>query len=92
MALNVEEFIQGLINNEKEAADIKKEVETFQKKRLEVERDVPHGIDIGLFHVDCSQVKEALLDKCVALATEALELLGRQCRNQADKVCVLYWH
>ena len=74
-------------NLNKNATEVKQEVEMQLAEKDVLEALLPSSIIIGPFYVSTESVRQGLSKKRKALGNAVLDLLARQLRKQADHAC-----
>ncbi|XP_076603478.1 dynein axonemal heavy chain 1 [Chaetodon auriga] len=85
--LDIETFLKSHTYAEQTSQEVKKEVERHLKDKERLEHSLPSSIIIGPFSVRVEAVRQALSNKCKALANAILEHLILKLRKQVDDAC-----
>lgn len=87
ITLDVNQYLADFAAQERDAADVKKECDVHFAARAEIEASIPMSLTVGVFNINCEQVRSVLSEKRRTLAMAVLDLLGKKLRSQADEVC-----
>lgn len=90
--LNIDNFLQSMIETEKTSQDIKEEISLQIRLKENVERTLPMSIQIGPFLINVDPLKQFLLSKHQELTDKLLNMLAERLRNQTLKIIDCYKH
>eukprot|EP00040_Diaphanoeca_grandis_P037866 m.251032 g.251032 ORF g.251032 m.251032 type:complete len:4203 (+) comp33890_c0_seq2:91-12699(+) len=88
--LNVKDYLETFMSEEREATDIRKECLKHIQSSQEIDAELPLYVDVGIFHLSLATARDYLLNKKKELIKSLLDFLSKSLRKSADSVIKEY--
>ncbi|ESS70037.1 dynein heavy chain [Trypanosoma cruzi Dm28c] len=75
VALDVSQYVESFRVQFTSTKGVEDEIERFIKKRADITAQIPRFMDMGLFQVDCTDLRRQLANKCTQITNSILEVL-----------------
>ncbi|KAH9582136.1 Dynein heavy chain [Trypanosoma melophagium] len=86
VALDVTEYVEYFKQQFTTTKGVVEEIQRHINKRVEIEKRIPRFVNLGLFQVDCTDLKQRLSNKCSNIATTILNVMMQRANLKASEV------